>query len=143
MRLAQLALTFEVPGAGYRGETEPLDVVVEFTTDEARAAKLDSEVMRWVQQRNIEGLIRQATSQAPSDPAGAQKTMELARAMTVRLGNGVMTKALDQAIGELSSGKTVSVATAKTLKIGAKTQTLRSSPDDLPSDEEIRRMTGA
>ena len=143
MRLAQLALTFEVPGADYRGETEPLDVVVEFTTDEARAAKLDGEVMRWVQQRNIEGLIHQATRQAPNDPAGAQKTMELARAMTVRLGNGVMTKALDRAIGELSGGKTIGVATAKTLKVGAKTQTLQSGSDDLPSGEDIRRMTGA
>ena len=142
MRLAQLALTYEVPGADYRGETEPLDVVVEFTTDEARASRLSGEVMRWVQQRNVEGLIRQATLQAPGDPAGAQKTMELARAMTVRLGNGVMTKALDRAIGELSSGKTVSVATAKTLKIGAKTQTLQSGSDDLPGDDEIRRMTG-
>lgn len=143
MRLAQLALTYEVPGAGYRGETEPLDVVVEFTTDEALAARIDSGVMRWVQQRNIEGLIHQATLQAPSDPAGAQKTMELARAMTVRLGNGVMTKALDRAIGELGSGKTISLTTAKTLKVGAKTQTLRGGSSELPSDEEIRRMTGA
>ena len=126
MRLAQLALTFEVPGAGYRGETEPLDVVVEFTANEALAARINSEVMRWVQQRNIEGLIHQATQQAASDPAGAQKTMELARAMTVRLGNGVMTQALDRAINELEGGKTVSVTTAKTLKIGAKTQTLRA-----------------
>ena len=144
MRLAQLALTFEVPGAGYRGETEPLDVVVEFTANEALAARINSEVMRWVQQRNIEGLIHQATQQAESDPAGAQKTMELARAMTVRLGNGVMTQALDRAISELEGGKTVSVATAKTLKIGAKTQTLRAGgSSDLPSDEDIRRMTGA
>ena len=144
MRLAQLALTFEVPGAGYRGETEPLDVVVEFTADEALAARINSEVMRWVQQRNIEGLIHQATRQAENDPAGAQKTMELARAMTVRLGNGVMTQALDRAINELEGGKTVSVTTAKTLKIGAKTQTLRAGgSSDLPSDEDIRRMTGA
>ena len=144
MRLAQLALTFEVPGAGYRGETEPLDVVVEFTANEALAARINSEVMRWVQQRNIEGLIHQATQQAENDPAGAQKTMELARAMTVRLGNGVMTQALDRAINELEGGKTVSVTTAKTLKIGAKTQTLRAGgSSDLPSDEDIRRMTGA
>jgi Ca-activated chloride channel homolog len=145
MRLAQLGLSYEVPGAGYRGETAPLDVVVEFTSSEALAAQIDSEVMAWVQQRNIEGLIRQATLQARSDPAQAQKTMELARAMTVRLGNGVMTKALDQAIGELGSGKTLSVTTAKTLKIGAKTQTLHAGggSSDLPSPDEIRRMTGA
>ena len=65
-----------------------------------------------------------------------------ARAMTQRLGNGAMTQALDRAIGELGSSKTISLGTAKTLKIGAKTQTL-SSDAALPSDEDIRRMTGA
>jgi len=146
MRLAQLGLTYEVPGADHRGEIPPLDVVVEFTADEALAAQLSGEVMGWVQQRNIEGLIRRATLEAQRDPAGAQKTMELARAMTVKLGNGVMTRALDQAIGELGRSKTLSLGTAKTLKIGAKTQTLKVGEGGqraLPSDEEIRGMTGA
>jgi Ca-activated chloride channel family protein len=143
MRLAQLGLTYQVPGADFRGELPPLDVVVEFTADESLAGQIDPEVMRWVQQRNLEGLIEQATRQAERDPAQAQKTMELARAMTVKLGNGVMTQALDRAIGELKDGKTVSLGTAKTLKIGAKTQTLRAGEQSLPSDEEIRKMTGA
>lgn len=143
MRLAQLGLTYQVPGADFRGELPPLDVVVEFTAEESLAGQIDPEVMRWVQQRNLEGLIEQATSQAERDPAQAQKTMELARAMTVKLGNGVMTQALDRAIGELRDGRTVSFGTAKTLKIGAKTQTLRAGEQSLPSDEEIRKMTGA
>lgn len=143
MRLAQLGLTYQVPGADFRGELPPLDVVVEFTTDEALAGRINPEVMRWVQQRNLEGLILQATQQAASDPVAAQRTMEVARAMTVRLGNGAMTRALDQAIGELKDGKTVALGTAKTLKIGAKTQTLRAESGGVPSDEEIRKMTGA
>ncbi len=143
MRLAQLGLTYQVPGADFRGELPPLDVVVEFTAEESLAGRIDPAVMRWVQQRNLEGLIAQATRQAERDPAGAQKTMELARAMTVKLGNGVMTQALDRAIGELKDGKTVSLGTAKTLKIGAKTQTLRGGEQSLPSDEEIRKLTGA
>jgi Ca-activated chloride channel family protein len=54
-----------------------------------------------------------------------------------------MTQALDRAIGEVRDGKTLSLGTAKTLKIGAKTQTLRAGEQSLPSDEEIRKMTGA
>ncbi|AXH00345.1 VWA domain-containing protein (plasmid) [Deinococcus wulumuqiensis] len=142
MRLAQLGLTYEVPGANYRGEIPPLDVVVEFTGEEALAARIDPEVMGWVQQRNIEGLVAQATREAGQNPEQAAKTLEQARAMTQRLGNGAMTQALDRAIGELGSSKTISLGTAKTLKIGAKTQTL-SSDAALPSDEDIRRMTGA
>ncbi|MDX2004231.1 MAG: VWA domain-containing protein, partial [Meiothermus sp.] len=149
IRLAQLGLTYEVPGKGYRGEIPPMDILVEFTTNEALAAKLDPQVMQWVQQRNIEMLVKQATAEARSDPAKAAKTLELARNMTVKLGNSAMTQALDRAVGELKSSKTLSIGTAKTIKIGAKTQVLKQGPEaapgggDLPSDEEIRKITGA
>jgi Ca-activated chloride channel family protein len=145
IRLAQLGLTYQVPGQGYRGEVPPMDVVVEFTTDEALAARIDPEVMQWVQQRNIEMLVKQATQEARTDPAKAAKTLELARNLTVKLGNSAMTRALDQAVGELKSSKTISLGTAKTIKIGAKTQVLKQGPGggDLPSDEEIRKITGA
>jgi len=145
IRLAQLGLTYQVPGQGYRGEVPPMDVVVEFTTDEALAARIDPEVMQWVQQRNLEQLIKQATVEARTDPSKAAKTLELARNLTVKLGNTAMTRALDQAVGELKSSKTISLGTAKTIKIGAKTQVLKQEPSggDLPSDEEIRKITGA
>ncbi len=143
MRLAQLGLTYQVPGANYRGEIPPLDVVVEFTGDEAMAARVDGEVMQWVQQRNIESLVAQATREAAQNPEQAARTLEQARSMTQRLGNGAMTQVLDRAIGELGSSKTISLGTAKTMRLGAKTQTLKSSEGGLPSDEEIRKMTGA
>ncbi len=150
MRLAQLGLTYQVPGANYRGEIPPLDVVVEFTGDEAMAARVEPEVMQWVQQRNVESLVAQAAREAQNNPEQAAKTLEQARSMTQRLGNGAMTQVLDRAIGELGSSKTISLGTAKTMRLGAKTQTLKSGPETpgsapsgLPSDEEIRKMTGA
>lgn len=143
MRLAQVGLTYEVPGANYRGEIPPLDVIVEFTGDENFAAQVNPEVMQWVQQRNIEMLVMQATAQAASNPEQAAQTLEQARNMTVRLGNSAMTQALDRAMGELSSSKTISLGTAKTLRLGSKTQTLSQGDSSLPSDEEIRRITGA
>ncbi len=144
MRLAQLGLSYQVPGADYRGELPPLDVIVEFTYDEARAAQIDPQVMQRVQQRNVEQLIKRATREAQTDPEQAAKTIALAKSMTVKLGNDVMTQALDRASDELQSSKTISLNTAKTLKIGAKTQTLRmDQSSDLPSDDDIRKMTGA
>lgn len=143
MRLAQLGLTYQVPGANYRGEIPPLDVVVEFTHNESLTARIDPDVMQWVQQRNIEQLVLQATREAQSSPEQAQKTLALARTMTQRLSNGAMTVALDRAIQELDSSKTLSLGTAKTLKLGAKTQTIRASGADLPNDDDIRKLTGA
>lgn len=144
IRLAQLGLTYEVPGKGYRGEVPPLDVLTEFTTDETLSSRIDPQVMQWVQQRNIEMLVKQAAQEARTDPSKAAKTLELARNMTIKLGNSAMTQALDRAVGELKSSKTLSLGTQKTLKIGAKTQTLKADPaSELPSDEEIRKITGA
>jgi Ca-activated chloride channel family protein len=147
VRLAQLGLTYRVPGAGYRGEAPPLDLVAEFTADDALASAVDPEVMGYVQQRNVDGLVRQAAEQAKRDPARAAKTLQLARSITERLVNRPMTAALGRAQEELQQGGTLAPGTLKTIKLGARTQTMKvSSPDrdpDVPSEEEIRRLTGA
>jgi Ca-activated chloride channel homolog len=151
VRIAQIGLTFDVPGEGTRGEIPPTDVVVEFTFDENQTAAVNPEVMGYVQQRNLEGLVKQAAQEAQTNPVQAAKTIEIARQMTVRLGNSAMTVALDQAKTELEQTKGISSGTAKTIKMGAKTQTIKvggpsdvSTPSNgLPSDEEIRKLTGA
>ena len=63
-RLAQVGVTYLVPAQGYRGEVPPVDLIVEFTAEEALAASVDAEVMGYVQQRNVDHLVRQATAQA-------------------------------------------------------------------------------
>jgi Ca-activated chloride channel homolog len=148
VRIAQIGLTFDMPGEGTRGEIPPVDVVVEFSFDENATAAVNPTVMGYVQQRNLEGLVKQAAQEAQTNPQAAAKTIEIARAMTVRLGNAAMTQVLDQAKSELDSGKGISAGTAKTIKMGAKTQTIKvgggsSSQSGLPSDEEIRKLTGA
>lgn len=147
-RLAQLGVTYLVPAQGYRGEVAPQDLVVEFTEDEALAAAVDSEVMGYVQQRNVDNLVRQATEQAKSNPEQAARTLQVARSMTQRLGNAGMTRALGQAVDELRGNGTIKIGTVKTIKLGARTQTMKAdgpdaTPDDIPSDEEIRKITGA
>ena len=147
-RLAQIGVTYRVPGQGYRGEIPPIDVTVEYTTDEALAASVDPEVMGYVQQRNVDSLIRQATEQAETNPEQAAKTLRVARSMTQRLGNRGMTVALGQAEDELRSRGTIAIGTRKTIKLGARTQTMKVGPDDdlpqnVPSQDEIRRLTGA
>ncbi|HWG85166.1 MAG TPA: VWA domain-containing protein [Deinococcales bacterium] len=145
VRVAQIGMTYDVPGEGRRGEIPPIDVVVEFTFDENQTSQVNATVMGYVQQRNLENLVKQAAQEAKSNPQAAAKTIELARQMTVRLGNTAMTVALDQAKAELDQNRTIAAGTAKTIKMGAKTQTVKIGGDSpsLPSDEEIRRITGA
>ncbi len=147
-RLAQLGVTYWVPAQQYRGEVSPQDLVVEFTDDESLAAQVDPEVMGYVQQRNVDNLVRQATQQAKSNPEQAAKTLQLARSMTQRLGNHGMTMALGQAEEELKSKGTIAIGTAKTIKLGSRTQTMKvggpdETPQELPSAEDIKRLTGA
>jgi Ca-activated chloride channel family protein len=147
-RLAQIGVTFLVPAEGYRGEVTPVDVTVEYTTDEALASAVDAEVMGYVQQRNVDNLVRQATQQAQTNPDQAAKTLRVARSMTQRLGNRGMTVALGQAEEELRSRGTIAIGTRKTIKLGARTQTMKVGPNDdlpqnVPSQDEIRRLTGA
>jgi Ca-activated chloride channel family protein len=147
-RLAQIGVTYSVPGQGYRGETPPIDVAVEYTTDESLAASVDPEVMGYVQQRNVDSLVRQATQQAETNPEQAAKTLRIARSMTQRLGNRGMTVALGKAEEELRSRGTIAIGTRKTIKLGARTQTMKIGPGDdvpqnVPSQDEIRRLTGA
>jgi len=147
-RLAQIGVTYRVPGQGYRGEIPPIDVTVEYTSDETLASSVDPEVMGYVQQRNVDNLVRQATQQAETNPEQAAKTLRIARSMTQRLGNRGMTVALGKAEDELRSGGTIAIGTRKTIKLGARTQTMKVGPGDdmpqnVPSQDEIRRLTGA
>ena len=124
-RVAQLGLTYRVPGADLSGEHPPLEVVVEFTHDERLASQVDQMVLDYVKQRNVDQLIRQAATEALSDPAKAAKTLEIARNLTVSLGNEGMTSVIDRAYGEVTGGKTISAGTGKTLLIAAKTLVVR------------------
>ena len=147
-RLAQIGITYWIPAERYRGEVTPIDLLVEFTEEEALAAAVDPEVMGYVQQRNVDALVRRATEQATNDPVQAAKTLQVARAMTQRLGNRGMTVALGKAEEELKGTGGISAGTRKTIKLGARTRTMRvggpdETPQNVPSEEDIRRMTGA
>ena len=69
---------------------------------------MDHGVLQWVQQRNVEGIIKRAAAEANSDPAAAAKTLRLAQNLTRKLGNSNMTKVLDKALDELQTNKTIS-----------------------------------
>ncbi|WP_287128880.1 VWA domain-containing protein [Candidatus Cyanaurora vandensis] len=145
VRLAQLSFSYTVPGLDQTGTTEVQDVVVEFSDDPAVTGQIDTEVMGYVQQRNLDALVQQATQQARHNPQQAAHTLTLARQMTQRLGNTTLTLALDRAALELKQTGTLSPDTTKTVRIGVKTQTLKlgSSGANLPAEAEIRRLTGA
>jgi len=144
VRIAQMGLTYDVPGQNRRGELPPANLLVQFVTGQV-AAQVDPEVMSYVQQSNISQLVNQATRVAESNPQKAEELLETARKMTVRIGNDAMTESLNQAKDELRKTRKISDGTRKTVKMGSKGKTVKMGGDindDQLSEEQIRKLSG-
>ncbi|BDA65956.1 von Willebrand factor, type A [Calothrix sp. PCC 7716] len=144
VRIAQLGLTYDIPGQNRRGELPPQNLVIQFVTGQGGAAQVDQEVMDYVQQCNISNLVNQATKIADRDPQKAEELLETARRMTVRIGNKAMEESLNDAQQELRKTRQISPGTRKTVKMGAKGKTVKMGSDieDQLSEEEMRKLTG-
>ena len=146
-RLARVGLTGHVPGLGRRDELDPQDLFLTFTTDEAAVAAVDAEVLGYVQQTNVDRMVQDAVRQATVDAGRARKTLQIAAGMTRRLGNAGMTQMLENALDELNKTGTISPGTRKTVALGGKTKTIKTGGtqalEGIPSEEEIRKVTGA
>lgn len=144
VRLAQLGLTYDVPGQKRRGELTPQNVVVQFIAGQGGVAQVDQEVMGYVQQRNISQLVGDATKVADSNPEQAEKLLETARRLTVKIGNKAMEESLNDAQDELRKTRKISAGTRKTVKMGSKGKTVKMNNDldSELSDEQIRAISG-
>lgn len=144
MRIAQLGLTYDIPGLNRRSELPPQNIVVQFVSGQGGTAQVDQEVMHYVQQRNIAQLVSDATRVADNNPQEAEKLLETARRMTVKIGNQAMLESLNQGVEELRKTRKISPGTRKTVKMGAKGKTVKMSGDiniEL-SEEQIRNISG-
>jgi Ca-activated chloride channel family protein len=146
-RIAQLGLTGHVPGLGRREELPPQDLFIAFTTDERQVAEVDTEVLGYVQQKNLDKMVQDAVKVAGTDAAKARQTLQVAVGVTQRIGNSAMTRILQNALNELTQSGTISVGTRKTVALGGRTKTVKTGAtvplEGVPSNEDIRKMTGA
>ncbi|MFW6296429.1 MAG: vWA domain-containing protein [Halothece sp.] len=145
VRIAQLGLTYDVPGKNYRGELPPQNLVVQLVAGSNVATPVDQEVMHYMQQCNIADIVKRATQMADSNPEKAGEMIETARRMTQKMGNKELTESLNGAQEELRKTRKISSGTRKTVKMGAKGKTVKMTGDDVNNeltDEKIRQATG-
>lgn len=144
VRLAQLGLTYDIPGKQRRGELPPQNLVVQFVAGQGGMAQTNPEVMGYVQQCNIGQLVDRASQIADSNPEEATKLLETAKRVTVKIGNDAMLQSLNLSIDEVRKTRKLSAGTRKTVKMGAKGGTVKMSgdPNEGMSQEQIRKMTG-
>jgi Ca-activated chloride channel family protein len=143
VRIAQLGFTYDVPGKKQRMEVSPQNIVAQFVNG-AVTPQMDAEVMAYVQQLNVAGLVKQSMDVVDSDPARAEKLLETASRMTRKWGNDSLTESLGQAQDELRKTRKLSPEFRKTVKIGSKGKTVRINDDlgEQLSQDAIRQMTG-
>lgn len=147
VRLAQVGLTGHLPGFQRRDELPPQDLFVSFTPDEESVATVETEVLGYVQQRNVDRMVQDAMNLATSDAKRARQTLQAARGVTHRIGNAPMTRLIDNALDELDKTGTISSGMRKTVSITGRTRTIRvdaaTPTEGVPSEQDIRKMTGA
>ncbi len=157
VRVAQLQLSGSVAranGSAAQGdaaqgdlESPRHDLVVSFSGEESRAEKVDEEVMGYVQQRNVDRLVQSAVRRSQTDLPGARTSLQGAVEMTRRLGNVRVTQLLQQSLDELGEKGGLSSSTRKTIALETRTRTIKTTSADalseVPSEAEIRRLTGA
>jgi Ca-activated chloride channel family protein len=118
------------------------------TDDETAIAQLDPEVLDYVQQKNVDNLVAQATRLlARGKTQEARQTLQVAQQITQRLNNPGATRLLQNALEELNRTGIISENTRRTLRAGGRTMTVKSGKTEPleigMSDEEIRKATGA
>ena len=144
VRIAQIGLTYDVPGQNRRGELPPQNLVAQFVAGQNFSAQVDQEVMSYVQQCNIAQLVGEATKVAEQNPQRAEELLETARRMTQRIGNQAMAESLTEAQEELRKTRRISSGTSKTIKMGSKGKTVRIGGDinDVLLEDQIRQLSG-
>ncbi len=149
VRLAQMTLWASAPGLKQRQvEFPPKELFVTFTNDETAIAQIDPEVLDYVQQKNVDNLVAQATRLlAQGKTQEARQTLQMAQQITQRLNNPGQTRLLQNALDELNRTGTISENTRRTLRAVGRTMTVKSGKTEPleigMSSEDIRKVTGA
>jgi Ca-activated chloride channel family protein len=141
-RLAQFGLTFRRAINGTTGEIGPRDFTMEFSTDDARTASIDTEVTDLVAARNAYFLGDEAARLSDHDPNAARELLSQVERLSGRL-NPALASAVRSAMKRLDSGKALSPASKKTLQVGGKTKSVQPGGLAGLSDEEISEATGS
>jgi Ca-activated chloride channel family protein len=122
-------LRYDVPSRSRKGVELHQGVSVEYTSDPARAADLDEEVIFFVQQARASAQAAEAVRLTQSGRLDeARRSIMALEALGRRLGNPQIARAAERAAVELAISETLMPETAKAMKVGAKTLTILSPP---------------
>ncbi|HEY3546014.1 MAG TPA: VWA domain-containing protein [Propionicimonas sp.] len=124
VRVARVSMRYREVGSAATGETDLMNVVVNYTSDQGEAARVDPDIKRLIDLRAASVMVDKAMVAANAgDTAKATTLLTNARAVTQRLGQPQVTTKLDDAINQLAAGGKISQETKTTIVSGVRKTT--------------------
>ncbi len=124
VRVARVSMKYREVGSAAPGETDLMNVVVNYTADQGEAARVDPDIKRLIDLRAASAMVDKAMAEANAgNTAKATTLLTSARAVTQRLGQPQVTRKLDDAINQLAAGGKISQETKTTIVSGVRRTT--------------------
>ena len=124
VRAARVLMRYQEVGSTQARETDLMDVVVTYTSDQGQASMVDPDIKRLIDLRAANTMVERAIAAANAgDKAKATTLLTNARQVTQRLGQAQVTTKLDVAIDQLTAGGQLSQDTKTTIVSGTRRTT--------------------
>lgn len=141
-RVAQIGLTYNLPGGSQRHELPLQDLVAQFVVGQT-AVQMDPEVTGYVQQANAMNLLDMAAQEV--DPDKAKVYLDTAADIATKMKDESLRKTIRMAGQELDQDGQISKETRKTVRMASRGKTVRMSDDtslDEFSEDDIKDKIG-
>ncbi len=125
-RIAQAEVTYDLPGAGLRGERVRADIVLTLAENPARVSRLDPDLMNLIEKVSVFKLQTRALSEAQAGNLGlATQQLRTAATRLLSLGETELAEAAAQEVANLEQQGQLSAAGTKKLQYGTRKLTQR------------------
>jgi len=120
-RLGQVEVTYDVPSRGIKGQSVRADLFVTFTDDATAAAKVNGEVMNFVEKVSAFKLQTRALTEIEAgNIAAATQTLQSAATVLMSMGEDELAEAAEREILSLKKTGVLTAAGTKKLEYGTR-----------------------
>lgn len=120
LKIAEVNVSYSIPDIQVEDRVEKKDVYIEYTSNEMLCAKVDTAVIDYFNQINVQNLIERAIHESKAgNTAAATHTLSQARDITERLGNTALFDNITEALTDLKQSGEITAEGIKTVKSGS------------------------
>ncbi len=120
LKIAEVNVSYSIPDMQVEDRVEKKDVFIEYTGDESLCVKVNSEVIDYFNQVNVQNLVEKAIHESKTgNSAAATHTLSQARDITEKTGNAPLFDSITDALADLRQNGEITSEGIKTIKSGS------------------------